>query len=533
MKPLQVKLIKPDWHHSTDTSCRGWCFDQHGVFRSGNALVELFSGINTRAGITDKVASLNGCFCVVTQRDGVVLAVVDRVRSQPLFYTKYSTDPILSDDARTAASALPAIKIANAPLVEFLLTGYVTGNDTLPEGLFQLNAGQVLVWMPGTSEPEIEDYFVYQHQDSDPEPEPRLEEQLEELHMDIARRLVESAAGRQVLIPLSGGLDSRLIARCLARLKAPDVLCFSYGNPRAREAKISKAVADTLSLPWIFVPHTREMWYQAYNSQIRKEFYQYADNLSASAHIQDWLAVRELRDHRLVSEDAVFVPGHSADFLQGSHLPSLFSSKQQFTQDEVADAIIARHYRLWNYNNVDPSLRETLKGRITAGIQSPVMDQETAAGTFETFDWRERQAKFIVNSVRVYEFFGYQWRLPLWDNALMDFWSRIPLRYRMGRALYLRYAKNHGDLDIPRYTHDSFTTRVRQRVIRSRSGFSYDIRYARFVDPGHKAEAIHRKVCGLCPKDLDLPGFVERDLPILRADINALQTLVMLKEWLR
>ena len=55
---------------------------------------------------------------------------------------------------------------------------------------------------------------------------------------------------------------------------------------------------------------------------------------------------------------------------------------------------------------------------------------EQAADTFECWDCQERQAKFIVNSVRAYEFFGFEWRLPLFDAELMDFWSRIAV----GRA---------------------------------------------------------------------------------------------------
>lgn len=50
-----------------------------------------------------------------------------------------------------------------------------------------------------------------------------------------------------------------------------------------------------------------------------------------------------------------------------------------------------------------------------------------------------RQAKFIVNSLRVYEFLGYEWRIPLWDSELMNFWSKVPLKYRIKKELYDEY----------------------------------------------------------------------------------------------
>jgi asparagine synthase (glutamine-hydrolysing) len=45
----------------------------------------------------------------------------------------------------------------------------------------------------------------------------------------------------------------------------------------------------------------------------------------------------------------------------------------------------------------------------------------------------QRQPKFIVNAVRTYEYFGYEWRLPLWDKDLVSFWLSIPLSVRNGK----------------------------------------------------------------------------------------------------
>jgi hypothetical protein len=60
----------------------------------------------------------------------------------------------------------------------------------------------------------------------------------------------------------------------------------------------------------------------------------------------------------------------------------------------------------------------------------------------------ERQAKFICNSVRVYDFFGYDWRLPLFDLELLDFWSRIPVEMRVRRRLYFEYVDRYQKLPV-------------------------------------------------------------------------------------
>ena len=51
------------------------------------------------------------------------------------------------------------------------------------------------------------------------------------------------------------------------------------------------------------------------------------------------------------------------------------------------------------------------------------------------WNWRERQAKFILNSVRVYDYFGYGWRLPLFEKELLDFVASIPVTGGLGRRV--------------------------------------------------------------------------------------------------
>ncbi|MBN1552549.1 hypothetical protein JW979_13825, partial [bacterium] len=66
-------------------------------------------------------------------------------------------------------------------------------------------------------------------------------------------------------------------------------------------------------------------------------------------------------------------------------------------------------------------------------------DQSSA---FESWDISERQSKFIVNSLRVYEFFGYDWWIPFWDKEFMDYWCRIRPKNRLNQSLYIKLVDN-------------------------------------------------------------------------------------------
>jgi len=146
----------------------------------------------------------------------------------------------------------------------------------------------------------------------------------------------------------------------------------------------------------------------------------------------------------------VFVPGHSGDFLAGSHIPLWYAGRAKITRDELLQSIFNAHYSLWDWpSDGDDGLRSALVQRIDE-VCGPITDgtSEDAADRFECWDCQERQAKFIVNSVRVYESFGYEWRLPLFDAELMDFWSRVSLQRRVGRRLYFEFSRRHQDLPI-------------------------------------------------------------------------------------
>jgi hypothetical protein len=146
----------------------------------------------------------------------------------------------------------------------------------------------------------------------------------------------------------------------------------------------------------------------------------------------------------------VFVPGHSGDFLAGSHIPKWFVETNEISRERLLDTIYRAHYSLWDW---PPAERERLREAFARRIEEivgpiPSSTPEAAADLYEWWDLEERQAKFICNSVRVYESFGYDWRLPLFDAELMDFWARIPIELRTARALYFEFVKARQTLPI-------------------------------------------------------------------------------------
>ncbi len=391
----------------------------------------------------DFLEKLNGEFAFVAETKDIIFCAVDKTRSIPLFYIKTENSFIVSDSAYYLRDKINQ-NLNEEKAAEFMVAGYVTGNETLFDDIKQIRNREFLLYQKNEKNLKSCCYFKFLHGDYYELPEARLLEILDQAFVNSFSRLVESTIkqGKRIVVPLSGGLDSRIIVAMLKRLGVNDVICMSYGRKGCREAEISKRVAEALGYEWIFVESTVKKWHEEYNSKEADLFRIWAGNLSSLPHMQDFPAVKELKTQGKIPENSVFVPGHTG---YGCHIPDTTS----FDSEAYLAASLKKHYNLWPYGQ---ELEKILKQRISKSISGlEIKDNETFANAIEYFDSNERQAKFITNSVRVYEFFGYEWRIPLWDTELMEFFLRVPVKYRINVYLYKKYARDclfSGELEI-------------------------------------------------------------------------------------
>ena len=436
------------WAKAGSVNVRGSAF-YSGACLSSERLAQVFVGLGSAAEVAHRMQVLNGFFSVVIQLPTSVVAGVDRVRSIPLFYTIRGNRFYLSDDPRWIYQEAPLRDWDRCSWVEFLLTGYVTGPHTLVEGLRQVQAGE-LIWVDlraGTVHSER--YYKFLPVAKRDEDMDSLLERLHTVAREVIARLTSIAAGRPVVIPLSGGLDSRLIALHLKLAGYEPVYAFTYGRPGNAEAEISRDVAQQLGMEWKFVPYSLERWKAWYRCREYRAYVRAADGLASVAHVQDWPAVWELLSRGDVPDHAIFVPGHSADFAAGSHIPFELLRPRAGTREAVMEAVWKHHYCLSSLERAAKTAGASasaadncLRRRIQSVLgEIMVSSTEDAVGAYEYWDWQERQAKFIVNSVRVYDFWEQAWWLPWWDAEFIAFWQLVPLRYRIRKQLYDRYVE--------------------------------------------------------------------------------------------
>ena len=450
MSQVVMQLKLRSWEGSRDRVrwATGTAFLGSGSRRaSGSGLAEVLPLPSEGVEAWGKaLLSLNGFFAIVAFDGKHVVAAVDRVRSIPLFYGVKDGVLFLSDEAESVRRQVGDSVMDPLAREEFQLTGYVTGDETLYPSVKQLQAGEMLKGTVESGAVRVKRHRYYRFVHNEPEhyDEPRLRQELARVVEGAIKRLISYADGRQIVIPLSGGFDSRLIAIMLRRAGYSDLLAFTYGAANSREVEYSRRVAEALRIRWHFVEYTREKWQRAWASEERLAYQRFASHHVSLPHMQDWLAVWEMKSLGILPTDCIFVPGHGG-FVAGGHIPETVGLKGPKESVALCREVLRAHYNLAPMRRISPRPEEVWCQRIwdRAEVDS-IKDSVQLADAFEKWEWQERQAKFIVNAVRVYEFWGFGWWLPLWDNEFLDFWANVPLALREGKRWYGQFVQGLG-----------------------------------------------------------------------------------------
>ena len=371
----------------------------------------------------DIIRSFNGAFAFCVKTGAFVLAAVDRVRSIPLYYSRDAIADRLPPDG----------PIDPAGRIELLSAGYTVNGRTVRADWSGLQPGEfLLIPSDARAMPDPVRYFAHTHHIDEASGEREIENRFLSVSERVISNAVRSLNGKKVMIGLSGGYDSRYVACMLKEYGVDRVVAYTYGKASSYEVRTSKAVAEKLGFEWNFVEYTDALWEQILNGGVGEEFLRFGFMGDGNPCYQEIPALYELAK-KYGPDEYCILPGYCGDLFGGSYrLPAEY---ERMTPDDLAAYLYGRHFMFRRNRRSEKKtvLRDIRDG---LGIGGPV-PYAAAAGVNEDWFVRHKVAKFVVNAVRMFEYFGYDWRLPLWDNELLSLWYSVPLTYRgISRNLY-------------------------------------------------------------------------------------------------
>jgi len=255
------------------------------------------------------------------------------------------------------------------------------------------------------------------------------------------QKIVRQAKGRPIWVPLSGGLDSRLIVSKLVEHGHDDLTTFSFGLKNNHEMVRARKVANTLGLKWIPAPSQVDRLSDLYLSPERRGYTDLAFNGQTTPVWLDFESVHWLVNSGRIPKDAIIINGYSGDFIFGGHIYNALLSSG--TSRKIVDLLISKHCSHFKSKSLF-GVTQQITDRILQQIDELLIsgsDPAQLASFSEFWDWQERQVKAVVNGQRLYEFYGLDWRLPFWDRDLVEYCRTIPIDLRAEQKLHISYLK--------------------------------------------------------------------------------------------
>ena len=379
--------------------------------------------------------TLTSNFAFIYQDKSIVVAAVDRISSYNVFYS--SSDDVIqfSNSSRLLAKDCKETIIDNSSLINLKMTGYVLGKNTILKNIYRIGSGEYACYDKNKNKLVIDEYTRFYSHKSVTRSQDDLIEELDHITDNIFLRNINNANGATIWVPLSGGIDSRLVLCKLLQLGYDNIRTFSFGVPGSYDVLRAQEVAKRLNVDWSFLPPTSDHLKSYYNSKDRRDYWKYADGLFTVPNLQWMYAMRKLFELGKMNYGDVIINGNSGDFITGQNTPVIDIN----VPDSFYSKIIKKHFSL-NTSLLNKSITRDIIDDIDnlIDVQLP-KDVQQLAKLYDLWEWKERQSKRVVNAQRNYEYLGLRWELPLWDKEYFDFWRELDISHKTHGSLYFKY----------------------------------------------------------------------------------------------
>ncbi|WP_299334709.1 asparagine synthase-related protein [uncultured Psychroserpens sp.] len=252
-------------------------------------------------------------------------------------------------------------------------------------------------------------------------------------YIDVFETIVkEQTEGKQVILPLSGGLDSRTQALALKRCNAK-VKSYSYDFKGGfKESKIAEQIANACDFE-----------FQKY--QIQKGYlWNCIDTLSELNHcFSDFTAPRQMAVYdQFDTMGDVFSLGHWGDVLFDSMNISNCSETEEL--QIIKTKLIKRGgmeiaSRLWDVWGLQGTFDAYFTSRLSELLNNIKIDNSNAKlRAFKSMYWAPRWTSVNLSVFQS----KHPIRLPYYDNRMCEFICEIPEDYLKNRKLQIAYIRS-------------------------------------------------------------------------------------------
>jgi len=412
------------WFSKDDISVKGYIITPDNVLLKEYELINYFSTIHSFDEFKHILNEANGLFSVVIKRDNLVWLAVDHGRIFPLFYYQNEKLFIITDNPTTLKSFDVPFLFDEKNAVFLQYSGLAPDNKTIIKNVYQLSAGECVCFDNNSlktayhTEFLTTDFFTCSRD--------KIKENLVVALEKTGNNLIKLLNGRPVSLFLSSGYDSRVILYLLKKNNYSNVSCFTYGMKNSPELTNAEKIAKILDYEWTFIDYENFSDYSFVNDSAFLEYVNYSANYANKFYFQEYIALQYLINVKRIPDDTVFISGQSGSI--AGHLLTKEMGNKNFS---FADYIIENIFSL-----VYPKRRELKIIKDYLSFFNNADEKYPGYLLYENWRFKETTAKFGLNSLRLFDYFGYGFAIPLWDKELYSFFVKVPFEHKYDKNLF-------------------------------------------------------------------------------------------------
>ncbi len=410
---------------------------------------------NSVAGLVAWLAELGGSFSTVAEvcehGERVLVLFCDRFAEYPIHHAVRSAEVSVAWSAMELATAIGArLDPASALCIPNL--EFIPGNRTAALGVDEVGAGNALVLRRPAGEWKAE---VLPHWRPSVAPtstvsESDLAHELAQLLRGTAARMAawilgELSPGQLAAVPLSGGLDSRILLALLHDQLGDRLVALCYGDASAQEVEYSRLAAAAIGVPHRLAEFTPgSALAESRRAELAAEIGLTTRLTLADGglHLAESFATGAPRGTRDVR---YFLPGHSGDGISGSKLKH---GLEACANPDIMAATLARGWRRTFPQSDLLALLRPGHSELASVPTHMLRESCVAQGGRDGFErvqrWtlRELVRRRVLTELPLYRKRARA-MLPFFDRPLADFFSSLPAPMLIGQHLYHRVAFAH------------------------------------------------------------------------------------------
>lgn len=425
---LKHKLLIEKKYDKIHIAIIGTIYNSHNTIDTSYLILKHYIDNNLKY-----IGTLNGEYLIIIHDDEKkkLFIINDRFGLNKLYYLRRKNSLSISSRLLNLMCLHEKDNIREQSLIEYLYFGYISENHTFYNDIYQINQASIIeiayhnkisfVQKPYWS-------YLYTNEYKNENTEELIDELYRLWQQSVKRRISQND---KIILPLSGGLDSRaILASIIEQTSTTNLVTCTFGEKLSWDYQIGTKVAKKFGIK---------------NINLDVEKYQYEEQFNISFDDSDgmvdatpYLPILEYKD--LLQYSNTIISGYIGDFIMGSHM---FKELNYLISDYHSGSIdINSHFLKINALNDLEKLKEIFNKSVFHKIENPI---DIALSSFsENTNLSDIYfLHFLNNHVYNYSYYNvfrfrddFNYLSPFLDYDLIDFMCKIPHNLRYNQKLY-------------------------------------------------------------------------------------------------